>query len=236
MGKAAGVATYDDEGNLIEFMPSNFVFGIANLDGRPAVVSGDDFTVRGGSNDASISAARGIRDDCGRGNATPSCSPARRDVGWRIGEDDRTGRAHVYSVASRLAHGVRSPQYRPISLPRARLGGGFRSRSCSCVALFGHGSGYLADDDRRTSTRRTGWSGAVSSTNLVTLTFTLAMAPSMMRSTQRQKHSKKRCSFCRICRPPLTNFRRLKIGAMTLLGAMSGSSMWCHEILDRATT
>ncbi|MGB1821367.1 MAG: methylmalonyl-CoA carboxyltransferase, partial [Ilumatobacteraceae bacterium] len=29
MGKAAGVATYDDEGNLIEFMPSNFVFGIA---------------------------------------------------------------------------------------------------------------------------------------------------------------------------------------------------------------
>ena len=58
MGKAAGVATYDDEGNLIEFMPSNFVFGIANLDGRPAVVSGDDFTVRGGSNDASISAKR----------------------------------------------------------------------------------------------------------------------------------------------------------------------------------
>ena len=29
---------------------------------------------------------------------------------------------------------------------------------------------------------------------------------------------------------------RLKIGAMTLLGAMSGSSMWCLEILDRATT
>jgi acetyl-CoA carboxylase carboxyltransferase component len=58
LGKTAGVARYDAEGNLVEFTPSNFVFGIAELDGRPAVVSGDDFTVRGGSNDASISAKR----------------------------------------------------------------------------------------------------------------------------------------------------------------------------------
>lgn len=58
LGKTAGVAEYDGAGNLIAFTPSNFVFGIAELDGRPAVVSGDDFTVRGGSNDASISAKR----------------------------------------------------------------------------------------------------------------------------------------------------------------------------------
>ncbi len=58
IGKTAGVATYDAHGELIEFTPSNFVYGIAELDGRPAVVSGDDFTVRGGSNDASISAKR----------------------------------------------------------------------------------------------------------------------------------------------------------------------------------
>ena len=58
LGKTAGVARYDDHGNLIEFTPSNFVFGIAELDGRPVVLSGDDFTVRGGSNDASISAKR----------------------------------------------------------------------------------------------------------------------------------------------------------------------------------
>ncbi len=58
LGKAAGVAEYDAEGNLVSFTPSNFVFGLAELDGRPAVVSGDDFTVRGGSNDASISAKR----------------------------------------------------------------------------------------------------------------------------------------------------------------------------------
>jgi acetyl-CoA carboxylase carboxyltransferase component len=58
LGKTAGVAGYDDAGNLVEFTPSNFVFGIAELDGRPVVLSGDDFTVRGGSNDASISAKR----------------------------------------------------------------------------------------------------------------------------------------------------------------------------------
>ena len=58
LGKTAGVARYDEHGELVEFTPSNFVFGIAELDGRPAVVSGDDFTVRGGSNDASISAKR----------------------------------------------------------------------------------------------------------------------------------------------------------------------------------
>ncbi len=58
LGKTAGVADYDGHGNLVDFTPSNFVFGLAELDGRPAVVSGDDFTVRGGSNDASISVKR----------------------------------------------------------------------------------------------------------------------------------------------------------------------------------
>jgi acetyl-CoA carboxylase carboxyltransferase component len=58
IGKTAGVARYDEHGALLEFLPSNFVYGMAELDGRPVVVSGDDFTVRGGSNDASISAKR----------------------------------------------------------------------------------------------------------------------------------------------------------------------------------
>lgn len=58
LGKTAGVATYDEDGNLLDLLPSNFVFGLAELEGRPVVISGDDFTVRGGSNDASISAKR----------------------------------------------------------------------------------------------------------------------------------------------------------------------------------
>ncbi|HIG59729.1 MAG TPA: methylmalonyl-CoA carboxyltransferase [Gammaproteobacteria bacterium] len=58
IGKLAGVGQYDDEGHLTGFTPSNFVFGTANLEGRPVMVSGDDFTVRGGSADASIAGKR----------------------------------------------------------------------------------------------------------------------------------------------------------------------------------
>ena len=54
IGKLAGVGSYDDDGELVNVTPSNFVFGVAHIDGRPLVVSGDDFTVRGGSADASI--------------------------------------------------------------------------------------------------------------------------------------------------------------------------------------
>ena len=58
IGKLAGVADYDDNGDLTSFTPSNFVFGTAEVDGRPVVLSGDDFTVRGGSADASIAGKR----------------------------------------------------------------------------------------------------------------------------------------------------------------------------------
>lgn len=58
IGKLAGVATYDDDGNLTAFTPANFVFGTAEIDGRAVILSGDDFTVRGGSADASIAGKR----------------------------------------------------------------------------------------------------------------------------------------------------------------------------------
>jgi acetyl-CoA carboxylase carboxyltransferase component len=58
IGALAGVGTYDDEGNLTGFTPSNLVAGVAKVDGRPVIVSGDDFTVRGGSNEATIAAKR----------------------------------------------------------------------------------------------------------------------------------------------------------------------------------
>jgi acetyl-CoA carboxylase carboxyltransferase component len=58
IGKLAGVASYDDAGNLVAFTPSNYVFGTAEIDGRPIIISGDDFTVRGGSADASIAGKR----------------------------------------------------------------------------------------------------------------------------------------------------------------------------------
>jgi acetyl-CoA carboxylase carboxyltransferase component len=58
IGTLAGVGNYNEEGTLESFTPSNFVVGTAEIDGRPVIVSGDDFTVRGGSADASIKAKR----------------------------------------------------------------------------------------------------------------------------------------------------------------------------------
>ena len=58
VGAVSGVGSYDDDGNLTGFIPANFVFGMAEVDGRAVVVSGDDFTVRGGSAEATIPAKR----------------------------------------------------------------------------------------------------------------------------------------------------------------------------------
>lgn len=52
-GVLAGRAAYLD-GELIEFLPANFVFGTGRIEGRRVVVGGDDFTVRGGAADAAI--------------------------------------------------------------------------------------------------------------------------------------------------------------------------------------
>lgn len=54
VGKIAGKARYDEAGHLEEFRPSNFLYGRARIGGRPVVVTGDDFTVRGGAADATI--------------------------------------------------------------------------------------------------------------------------------------------------------------------------------------
>lgn len=53
-GQLAGKGSYSDTGDLESFTPSNFIFGRGDIDGRPVVATGDDFTVRGGAADASI--------------------------------------------------------------------------------------------------------------------------------------------------------------------------------------
>jgi acetyl-CoA carboxylase carboxyltransferase component len=56
IGAVSGIGEYDEKGELTKLTPANCVFGRARIDGRTVVVVGDDFTVRGGSADASISA------------------------------------------------------------------------------------------------------------------------------------------------------------------------------------
>ena len=53
-GAIAGRARYDGDNQLVDLTPSNCVMGRADINGRPVVIVGDDFTVRGGSADATI--------------------------------------------------------------------------------------------------------------------------------------------------------------------------------------
>jgi acetyl-CoA carboxylase carboxyltransferase component len=54
LGSIAGVGTYGDDGELLQFCASNFIFGRGRVEGRPIAVAADDFTVRGGAADAAI--------------------------------------------------------------------------------------------------------------------------------------------------------------------------------------
>ena len=54
-GKIAGKGTYNDDATLREFTPSNAVIGTGRIDGRKLVVSGDDYTIRAGSSESTVS-------------------------------------------------------------------------------------------------------------------------------------------------------------------------------------
>ena len=52
--RSPGRGTYDEDGELVDFLPANMVIGQGRIEGRRAIVQGDDFTVRGGAADAAI--------------------------------------------------------------------------------------------------------------------------------------------------------------------------------------
>jgi acetyl-CoA carboxylase carboxyltransferase component len=53
-GALTGRASYGEDGELLDFLPANTVIGQGRIQGRRAVVQGDDFTIRGGAADAAI--------------------------------------------------------------------------------------------------------------------------------------------------------------------------------------
>ncbi|USG60855.1 hypothetical protein NBZ79_16985 [Sneathiella marina] len=54
VGSVTGKAEYDADGNLLDLQPANLITGRGRVNGKRVVVAGDDFTVRGGANDAGI--------------------------------------------------------------------------------------------------------------------------------------------------------------------------------------
>ncbi len=62
VGSVAGFASYDEDGGIAAFTPANHVGGWGKIEGRTAVVCGDDFTSRGGHADGAIGAKSGYLD------------------------------------------------------------------------------------------------------------------------------------------------------------------------------
>ena len=55
IGALAGKGDYDKEGNLVNVHPSNAIIGTARIGGRKVSLDVDDYTIRGGSSEATIS-------------------------------------------------------------------------------------------------------------------------------------------------------------------------------------
>ncbi|MCC7484057.1 MAG: propionyl-CoA carboxylase [Burkholderiales bacterium] len=49
VGKLTGKGHYDEHGSLVEVIPAPYVMGIAEIEGRPVAIGGEDTTVRGGT-------------------------------------------------------------------------------------------------------------------------------------------------------------------------------------------
>ena len=52
LGMGAGSAYRDENGEITEFLPANFVLGFGKVEGRDCVIGGEDFTLKGGSPNA----------------------------------------------------------------------------------------------------------------------------------------------------------------------------------------
>ena len=100
IGKIAGTATYDARNDLETLTPSNFVFGRATLDGRPVVVGGDDFTVRGGSADATIREKHTMCEEMAQALRLPLIRLVEGSGGGgSVKTIETTGRANVPALA-----------------------------------------------------------------------------------------------------------------------------------------
>ncbi len=55
IGTFTGTAKYDEEGNVVDVRPSNAIIGTGRVNGRKVSINADDYTIRGGSSEATIS-------------------------------------------------------------------------------------------------------------------------------------------------------------------------------------
>jgi acetyl-CoA carboxylase carboxyltransferase component len=99
-GKIGGMAEYDKNNDLKKLTPSNFVFGKAKVSGRPVIIGGDDFTVRGGSADATIKEKHNRCEEMANALRLPLIRMVEGSGGGgSVKTIETTGRANVPGVA-----------------------------------------------------------------------------------------------------------------------------------------
>ena len=71
IGALAGTPAWADDGSLDGLTPANYVVGTAELGGRPAVLCGGDFTIRGGAADGGIGSKYIVAEKVARDHRIP---------------------------------------------------------------------------------------------------------------------------------------------------------------------
>jgi acetyl-CoA carboxylase carboxyltransferase component len=97
-GALAGRPEYDEQGQLRNVTPSNFVCGRGRIAGRPVVVGADDFSVRGGAADGAVGNKMGWAEKAARELRIPVVvSPAAQQV-LRLASSHGYGRKDFTSI------------------------------------------------------------------------------------------------------------------------------------------
>ena len=225
IGSIAGKASYDAKGNITGFMPGNCVFGRGTVDGRPVVIAGDDFTLRGGSADASIKGKPKMSEEI----ATQFRMPIIRLIegsggGGSVKTIETTGRANLPGGPDR--NDIVRPRRQPDGAgaggrPGPWVGRRPRRRAPGGLALLGHGQG-----DRRGVRRRPArwWNGSANrapNRNSAAGRSSCAAAPSTTPSTPRKRRSKPPAGSCPTCPARSTTCRRACAAGTIRTGATS---------------
>lgn len=209
IGAIAGSAEYDGSGALCGFTASNTVFGRGIIAGRPVVVVGDDFTVRGGSADATIHektlmaeqmanefrlpVIRIIEGSGGGGSVKTIETKGRANLPGGVG-----GTAALYyctanlSVVPVVSLGLGSVA----GLGAARLASSHYSVMTKSSAMFVAGPPVVAGSARRSASKN--WAAGKFRRAAARLT-----TPSIPRTTPSPRHA----SSSPICRVPYTTCR-----------------------------
>ena len=213
IGAISGVAEYDENNELKQLTPANCVFGRARIDGRTVVVVGDDFTVRGGSADASISAKPLMAEEMAHDFRLPIIRVIEGSGGGgSVKTIETKGAANlpggVGGTRCVLVHDGK-PGPRARGRARARFGRGPRRGAACRQPLFGDDQ-KLGDVRRRSAGGEAPRPGSDEDRNSAAPTSRPAPAASTMPSTPRRRRSSAPGVSCPICRrrsidlPPTT--------------------------------